>query len=289
MADKTSINSLANDIIQVGAYKSLVSEYETELNVDKEYYWNGWRAQRLETNPTFATNFYGGTPDSKFHDPSTYQQFKHFWHCVFDDPIEFASYWLGRTVLIIKSILRVTIISTIGIYAFLLLTGAYLNVNGAGMKASNLGVLMIRAFIVGFVVTLIMFILVSATFRKKVFKTKFFAPLWLTIWHREASSWVAYDFRFDCFNGHPLDQLLGDGVALLSDYSKNELDMAYAHLNYLERFLILPDTAEHQLFSEPLSAKDEIDLKHATKQGQIRQELHDKLLQQVTTFNKKEA
>lgn len=78
-------------------------------------------------------------------------------------------------------------------------------------------------------------------------------------------------------------------MALLGDYSKDELDMAYSHLNFLERFLIFPDTSSYQIYVEPLSAKDELALKHDKKQEQIHQELHDKLLQQVMAFNKKEA
>lgn len=205
MADKTSINSLANAIIQVGAYKSLMSEYETELNVDKEYYWNGWRTQRLETNPTFATNFYGETSDSKFHDPSTYQQIKHFWHCVFDDPVEFVGYWANKIFLNIIAILRVTFILTTGVYSVLLLMAIYLKSDDP-VATADLAGLLVWALILSLIVTVIIYSVSSYRFIEKVFKKKSCAPLWLTVWHREASSWVAYDFRFDCFNGHPLDQ-----------------------------------------------------------------------------------
>lgn len=283
MADKTSIKSLAEEIVQVGAYESLKPDY-VGLEDDDDYFFDGWN--KLKTEVTYSDNF---VDDEIIKiQPSANQQFKHFWHCVFDDPVEFVGYWANKIFLNIIAILRVTFILTIGVYPVLLLMSIYLKSDDP-REAADLAALLVWALIVSLIMAIMMYIMGSSNFVEKTFKVKAGGPLWLTIWHREAGSWVAYDFRFYCYDGHPLDQLLGDGVALLSDYSKNELDMAYAHLNYLERFLILPDTAEHQLLSEPLSAKDEIDLKHATKQGQIRQELHDRLLQQVMAFNKKEA
>lgn len=255
------------------------------LEEDDDYFFDGWNKSKTEV--TYSNNFPNDETKQRSK-PSANQQFKHFWHCVFDDPIEFVSYWANKIFLNIIAILRVTFILTIWVYPVFLLMVIYLKSDDP-VEAADLAALLVYTLIVSLIMAIMMYIMGSSNFVEKTFKLKAGGPLWLTIWHREAGLWVAYDFRFYCYGGHPLDQLLGDGVALLSDYSKNELDMAYAHLNYLERFLILPDTAEHQLFSEPLSAKDEIDLKHATKQGQIRQELHDKLLQQVTAFNTKVA
>lgn len=275
--NKTSIKKLAADIIQVGVYKSFLSEYESGLDAGNDYFWKGWNKQ---VAVTCATNFHEEGQIRESSEPSLKQKFEHFWDCVFDDPGDFIAYWLNRMFEWLGQILLVTILGSFGLYILFLLMGAYLNQTE---MATNLGLLMMFALIVGFVLTIIMDICLPDSLKKEFFKNTTAASLWLTIWHREAGAWVAYDYRFS-WDNNQLNKPLPDGLALLSGYSKTVLKLAYSKLDYVERLLILPDLEIHRYFLEPLSNKEKIAVEQTEKRAHVKQILYDKLMAQVSTF-----